>query len=103
MKISLSDSAYKDLENIVLYYTELGVPDIGKKFITGIVEHIESLADNPDIGRKVPEFDMPNIRELIHSPFRVIYLRETDKITAVRIWRSERLLNLNGTLVKDKI
>ncbi len=32
---------------------------------------IQSLADHPDMGRVVPEFDQAFLQELIHPPFRV--------------------------------
>ncbi|MFK5947294.1 MAG: type II toxin-antitoxin system RelE/ParE family toxin [Methylococcales bacterium] len=51
------------------------------------------------MGRKVPEFDEEKIRELIHTPFRIVYLREKNSIHVIRIWRSERLL----VLPEDKI
>ena len=95
MKITLSNSGLEDLEQIKQYYFDEGVPDVGKEFITSIIEHIESLIDNPDIGRLVPEFDDEKIRELIHPPFRIVYLREHDSIRVVRVWRSERLLVLS--------
>jgi toxin ParE1/3/4 len=49
---------------------------------------------HPDIGRVVPEFNDELIRELIHSPFRIVYLRERKSINMIRVWRSERLLHL---------
>ena len=55
---------------------------------------IKTLTDNPDIGRVVPEFSSDNIRELIHKPFRVVYLRESSTIYVIRVWRSERILEL---------
>ncbi len=67
---------------------------MGKQFISLIIDHIWTLRENPDIGRMVPEFDEPKIRELIHSPFRVVYLREQRSIHVVRVWRSERELVL---------
>ena len=94
MKIYVSNSAYSDLEGIKEYYEEEGVPHIGKQFISAIIEHVQTLLDNPDIGRVVPEFGEERIRELIHSPFRVVYLREQDSIHVIRVWRSERLLKL---------
>lgn len=94
MKISISNSAFNDLEGIQKYYEEEGVPDIGKQFVVSITDHIETLRDNPDIGRIVPEFNEIKIRELIHPPFRVVYLREQKSIHVVRVWRSERLLIL---------
>ncbi|MBN4081984.1 MAG: addiction module toxin RelE [Gammaproteobacteria bacterium] len=94
MKIFVSNAAYGDLEGIKEYYEEEGVPHIGKQFITSIIEHVQTLVDNPDIGRVVPEFGEEGIRELIHSPFRIVYLRGQDSIHVIRVWRSERLLKL---------
>ena len=94
MKLYVSNSAYSDLESIKEYYKEEGVPHIGKQFISAIIEHVQTLADNPDIGRVVPEFGEERIRELIHSPFRVVYLREQESIHVIRVWRSKRLLKL---------
>ena len=94
MKILVSNSAFSDLENIKEYYTEQGVPNIGVNFISEIFAHIEILNTHPKIGRVVPEFEDDFIREIIHPPFRVVYLLETKKIHIIRVWRSERILKL---------
>ncbi len=94
MKVFLSDSALDDLERIQGYYKNEGIPHIGDEFVTSILEHIQTLRDHQDIGRIVPEFAEKKIRELIHPPFRIVYLREQRAINIVRIWRSERLLIL---------
>ncbi len=94
MKIYISGSAFDDLERIKEYYTEEGVPHIGDEFVTSIFEHIQTLRNNPDIGRMVPEFGEKKIREIIHPPFRIVYLRESSSVHAIRVWRSERLLVL---------
>lgn len=94
MNITFALSAISDLENIKDYYSEQGVPQVGKKFVADIIAHIQTLSGHPDIGRVVPEFSKDYIRELIHSPFRVIYLREKQSIQIIRVWRSERLLQL---------
>ena len=94
MNISFSESAIEDLESIKKYYLEQGVPQVGQDFVTAIVIHIETLSTHPDIGRVVPEFNDELIRELIHSPFRIVYLRESKSINIIRVWRNERLLNL---------
>ncbi len=103
MKILISNSAFNDLEAIKEYYNDEGVPHIGEEFLVDIITHIETLIANPDIGRKVPEFNENNIRELIHSPFRIIYLKEEKIIHVIRVWRSERLLNLTDTQANKKI
>lgn len=69
MAISFAESALRDLE--------------------------QALADHPDMGRVVPEFEQPFLRELIHPPFRIVYRRDPQRVRIVRVWRSERLLNLS--------
>ena len=94
MKIEFSESAICDLEDIKTYYDEQDVPDVGNNFILGIMSHIEQLPDNPKIGRQVPEFSMSSIRELIHPPFRIVYVLNEISIQVIRVWRSERLMHL---------
>lgn len=94
MKIFVSNSAYSDLASIRESYKDEGVPHIGNQFVTAIIEHLKTLIDNPNIGRVVPEFGEERIRELIHSPFRIVYLREQESVHVIRVWRSERLLKL---------
>lgn len=97
MKVYISNSGFDDLENIKNYYIKEGVAHIGEEFVLSIIEHIEILIVNPDIGRMVPEFEEKKIRELIHPPFRIVYVRELNSIHVVRIWRSQRLLRLPET------
>ncbi|OUR61849.1 addiction module toxin RelE [Colwellia sp. 39_35_sub15_T18] len=94
VKIEFAESAICDLEDIRSYYTEQQVPQVGENFILDIISHIETLADNPEIGRQVPEFAVSSIRELIHAPFRIIYLLNETSIQIIRVWRSERLMQL---------
>ena len=94
MKIEFAESAVCDLEDIRSYYTEQQVPQVGENFILEIISHIETLPDNPEIGRQVPEFQMPSIRELIHTPFRIVYVLNEASIQIIRVWRSVRLMQL---------
>ena len=94
MKISLTDSAIDDLRELQFYDDEQLVPQVGKRLVTEILDRVETFTSNPDIGRIVPEFNVDNIRELIHKPFRVVYLRESKSIYVIRVWRSERILEL---------
>jgi plasmid stabilization system protein ParE len=95
VNISFSRSAVDDLKSIKEYYQEQNVPQIGQDFVVTIIEHIETLSTHPDIGRVVPEFDDDSIRELIHLPFRMVYLPESESVNIIRVRRSERLLKLH--------
>lgn len=91
----MAQSALDDLHNIVQYYVDENVPEIGRRFVNDILVAVERLIDHPDSGRKVPEFDQNQIRELIFSPYRVVYLRETSSVSVIRVWREERELFLS--------
>jgi len=51
-----------------------------------------SLADFPLAGRKVPEFDDENIRELIAYSYRIIYQVAADEVTIAAVIHGKRLL-----------
>jgi plasmid stabilization system protein ParE len=93
--IGFAESAVADLEQLKRWYSEQGVPDVGDRLVAELFERIELLGDHPDMGRVVPEFGQPFLRELIHPPFRIVYRREPKKVRVVRIWRSERLLDFS--------
>ena len=92
--ISLAESALRDLEAVRDWYTEQGVPEVGARWVAEVFQRVQTLADHPDMGRMVPEFEQPFLRELIHPPFRIVYRRDPQRVRIVRVWRSERLLHL---------
>lgn len=97
MKISFSNSALEDLKEVQAYYNEQEVPEVCSRHLTEIFERVESLPGNPQLGRVVPEFDEPDIREIIHPPYRIVYMLDSKSIQIIRVWRSERLLILPGS------
>ena len=92
--ITFVDSALVDLEEVLEYYREQQVPHVGEKLVGDIIKDVELLGEQPDMGRIVPEFELPYLRELIRPPFRIFYRRDQNKVRIVRVWRSERLLIL---------
>ncbi|MFO8003345.1 type II toxin-antitoxin system RelE/ParE family toxin [Thioalkalivibrio sp.] len=92
--IRLAESALDELHGEMTRYVQQGIPDDGRRLVRDILEQIEVLADHPDSGRMVPEFGQPFLRELIRTPFRIVYRREREAVRVVRVWRSERLLRL---------
>jgi plasmid stabilization system protein ParE len=95
MKIEFAQSAVSDIDSVIQYYRSQGEPKVGEKFVKTIFQKIERLYKYPDSGRIVPEHQTLFIREIIVSPFRVVYRREEQKILIIRVWRSERSLKLD--------
>jgi len=95
VSIQFSPSALNDLQTIAAWYNDQGVPDIGRQTLTNLMNATKKLIDYPEMGRVVPEFNMPALRELIRPPFRIVYrLEQAQTISVIRVWRSERMLEL---------
>jgi plasmid stabilization system protein ParE len=92
--ITFAASAIRDLEDMQAYYCREGVPEAGKRLTSEIIARVERLGAHPLSGRVVPEFHVEHLREIIYPPFRIVYRHEKNKVRIVRIWRSERLLNI---------
>ena len=93
VEIDFAKSALEDLSDILVWYSSQLVPEVGERLVAAVVERVEQLAAFPDSGKVVPEFDTPWLRELELPPFRIVYRRDADAVTIVRVWRGERLMD----------
>jgi toxin ParE1/3/4 len=71
-QVVLSPSARADLRNIVRYIS-FDAPDRALEFGLFLVSRTRLLAQSPQLGRIVPEFDDPFIREIVVRSYRVVY------------------------------
>jgi plasmid stabilization system protein ParE len=90
-KIIISSSAEKDLEDIVTYIARHN-PDAAARLGYALIARAEGLANFPELGRIVPEFSRPHLRELSHRSYRIIYRVNADErcIDIVRFWHAAR-------------
>lgn len=72
MQILISDEAYKDIESIFGYISHDSIK-YANETSKNIYSRIYKLADNPYLGRCVPEFSNKQFRELIYKSYRIIY------------------------------
>jgi plasmid stabilization system protein ParE len=68
-------------------------PEVAERVVDGIFEAVERLAKFPRSGRQVPEFERPEIRELIHRPYRIIYRVGPNRIDILTVRHSVQLLD----------
>ncbi len=92
--IEFAESAVGDLEDILAWYADQEVSEVGKRLAGEVVAQVERLADFPESGRIVREFELPNLREIIYPPFRIVYRVDAARIRIIRVWRSERILKV---------
>ena len=92
VRVEFSQSALDDLLGILQWYASQSVPEVGRRQVAAVIDHVEQAAAFPDSGRVVPEFDTLWLRELDLPPYRIVYRRGEELVTIVRVWRSERLM-----------
>jgi plasmid stabilization system protein ParE len=64
--------ARRDVRNIRDYIAQAS-PVYGRHMATRLIDRADLLAEHPAGGRRVPEYDAPEIRELVEPPYRIIY------------------------------
>ena len=62
------------------------------KTVDEIVKRTDNLNFSPYMGRKVPEYDLNELRELIYKSYRIIYEVQSTQIIIHGIWHSARNL-----------
>lgn len=62
------------------------------RIIDKVIECTELISQNPRIGRKVPEFDRKDIREMFIYSYRIIYLLKEDEVQIISVIHGARLL-----------
>ena len=90
-KIIIAPSAQADLADIVRYIARHNT-DAAARLGYELVTCAENLANFPEMGRTVPEFQEPNLREVVRRSYRIIYRLRADeqRIDIVRFWHAAR-------------
>jgi toxin ParE1/3/4 len=57
-----------------------------------LINKTRTLTTFPELGRKVPEFDDPDVRELIFRSYRIVYRVRKEKfaVEVSRFWHAAR-------------
>ncbi len=90
-KIIWSPQALHDVESIRTYIAQ-DSPRVAELVVGRIIQAVERLKSFPESGRKVPERNDPQIREIIESPYRIVYRLRTGEVEMVTVFRASRLL-----------
>jgi len=91
VKIFWSPLAVERLENIFEYISK-DDSTAAQKMVERIFKKVESLSKYPERGRKVPEANREEIREVFESEYRIIYRIEPKRIFILSIRNFKQLL-----------
>jgi len=90
-QVIIAPSARADLESIVRFIARQN-SDAAARIGYELIVRAEGLAAFPLMGRVVPEFRQPNLREIICRSYRIIYRVQDERqtIEIVRFWHGAR-------------
>ena len=84
MNVYWTQSAIGNLANIYEYIA-LHSAIYAKRMVDKITRRSEQIAGHPFSGRKVPQYDAEDIREIIEAPYRIIYRIKADRIDVLAV------------------
>jgi toxin ParE1/3/4 len=89
MIVHWTETAIKHL-TAIYQYIALDSPIYAQRMADKIVRRSEQIGIFPHSGRQVPEYEAPDIREIIEPPYRIIYRVKTDQIDVLAVIHSAR-------------
>ena len=87
VKVLWTELARDDLKSIFDYISQ-DSEFYARRFADKLFLRVEALQDFPRMGRVVPEFENPSIRELVEGNYRVVYRVFDDRVEVIRIRHS---------------
>ena len=89
MKVHWTDTAEGHLDAIYTYIA-LDSPEYAKRMVDRITRRSQQIADFPLSGRRVPEYNINEIREIIEVPYRIIYHIKPNQIDVLAVIHGAR-------------
>lgn len=91
MRVHWTDTA---IEHLLAIYERIAqdAPLYAQRVMDRLTKRSEQIAEFPESGRVVPEYEAPDIREVIERPYRIIYRIKTDQIDVLAVVHGAQLL-----------
>jgi len=91
MKLIWTDESLKRLIEIEDFIA-VDNPTRAEDFIDFLINKADLMPENPQMGRVVPEFSSPKIRELIVKNYRIVYRIRESIIEILTVFEGHRLI-----------
>ncbi|RJP74011.1 MAG: type II toxin-antitoxin system RelE/ParE family toxin [Ignavibacteriales bacterium] len=91
MKIFWTKEALLRLQEIEEYISKDNTI-VAAEFVDKLISVAETIIDNPEKGRVVPELSLEKIRELIHKNYRIVYLVKKNSIDILTVFEGHQQL-----------
>ena len=84
MRVHWTDTAERHLDAIHDYIA-LDSPIYAKRMVDRLTRRSQQIADYPRSGRRVPEYDVDAVREVIEGACRIVYHIKPDQIDVLAV------------------
>jgi len=95
MKVVWTKTAQHHLDAIYSYIAQ-DSPRYALRMVDRLTRRSQQVADVPFSGRRVPEYDLEQIREVIEGTYRVIYYIKPDQIDILAVIHCARSVLLES-------
>lgn len=95
MRVHWTDTAQAHLDAIHAYIAQDSA-EYAIRTIDRLTRRSQQIADFPLSGRRVPEYDMDQVREVIEIPYRIIYHINPDQIDVLAVIHEARSILTDG-------
>ena len=89
MRVLWTDAALNQLEAIRDYLAQTS-PDYARRVVERLVNRSEQIAAFPRSGRVVPEYEIDEVRQVIESSYRLIYLIKEEQVEILAVIHTSR-------------
>ena len=89
MKVHWTKTAQEHLESIHAYIAQ-DSPEYALSMVDRLTRRSQQIANMPLSGRRVPEYDMDQIREVIEQAYRIIYYIKPHQIDVIAVIHDAR-------------
>ena len=89
MKVVWTETSQNHLDAIYAYIAQ-DSPRYALRMIDRLTSRSQQIGDAPFSGRRVPEYDQEQVREMIEGMYRIIYLIKADQIDILAVIHGAR-------------
>lgn len=82
--------AEADLKSITFHIAREAGAVVAERFGNQLIDKAVSLSSLPERGRIVPEYQDPQLREIIYKTYRIVYRIRHNHVQIVRFWHAAR-------------
>lgn len=94
-KLFITRQAALDIQDIMEYIARDSI-ESANRFVDELLHVCRSIPDFPDRGRIVPEVGHPQIREILHKNYRLVYTVRKGKIYLLQVFNAARLFRMQN-------